>query len=1608
MANQLSETERLDAVSRLTNDIQPADPKVLERLRGLASSAIAAMPAPQVSGAIARAVGLGVTEQARKTIGAIKLSDAGGDAAPVAFVRSDSRETLLGAQIAGPLTALAPAERLGPFTVDGGLVGFDFFRPATHYQLKVSGTAAPAVVFTAARTPRLPGPGALTLDLHKGTVWVRGDLVGGGMPAGAYVGLMISGGKAELPHAVSVGTDAAEVAAPFAAKLILKLATEAVTATPDGCRAKAKIELPELTLTFGPAGLKIDGTAGKASAWDQTFAFSAPTGTIDFIAPLWTLLIGYKFAPDGFAGDAISSALADFRGHAQVTKAALTLPVVLAGPSVLSAAAVGPGWALKLQGLEARWSEPDNRFHGFDPWLGIGTAGTLIFAPKVQPLAVPVDAVYRLWEAAEAPGKRLPWRHRYDADFLFYYACHVANGETLVATGTAEVRLDRPLETRNRPVRTPTTAAVVSLHKGAGPVQATLGALIGDSDKTQFALRNALLWTTRAAAIIAQGPLTARQFIDSGTTFVYFGVFGWAPTLPDPYVGNFRICLPDADTPHAIMAARVSWTVPDAVVTAFVGDIGAPLVCERPASPFKPVPAPKSRGNPGLGPTQTDQDAVHLSEKALAAWRAAQERELGTRGRRVEQAQAQNTRAEGHLQGYVDKLLGRTPPVLLLDVSTNQDLLGVALWGGLRRPGAANPFSVAAPDRGSVTDFAHFPLEDLDVRSPVEALRLVTLPQIQWEPVRTLDADQDVITLGWFPTPLASATDGGATVLGSRYQKLVPVVPDSVVAGTLDAFGDGKDVIFRTTLPFGIVTVVEVTPKETPGRKSDHYELTRPEFPTVVSTGGIQITAKAEGDRDSAGGISPLFSGITRQLLNGVDLATGAPLGISVLGSTLAPSGSTEAIFNHDMTARPRVPVTRFDLSGYGGSNFSRWENPFALFAETSKTQFQVMGGRTALEIIKVASVLHPWGIRVTREVIVERQSGGGVIRRDTGWQAASPGIFDYRYTDTSVSPAVPAIAPYAFDAGIIKGLFNVSRIRPAPGTEFSHGTDSFVPYYFDAELALDGLAERTPAVGVLGWLQTRRNGAPAAVDALAALIDAQGPVGGPLDAMIPFGASTLPFRAQRIEVGLADDGGTPLFVATVRGTPKFPKNGAWSMVKRPVVSVLPGGGEAAPVADSRGAPIVRRYPVEFDAADTAAYDAPRLRPGAAVGDWRIADAEDLLKPSAPANDYCVLQSTPTHAFLFPRCFAQGSGPARLRSALKPELADVIARSTSKGAFPPPENVIQLGSIYHFDVGGGGTLALSAPIFVVGYPTPLRLSGSTGHGSQMLYDQATLSLQINADNWSAEFTGLRIWSDIAGLERASGASLRVVGSTTQRPQVTDINSLVHHTIDEILTFLPIFGARGPLGPIDLGASNAKHEIKIEVTVQEDVPKGGWSIGGASLKLTLGVTSKTGFDLATGGAKASASIDAGFKGEFPILSVAAASVYIITKLDVTFSLTSVSGSVTAESFDLLAFAGIGVKGQVGPFQAYAFLGVGFVLSYDIPTSTVKYGGLVQFEAGIKIVVVNVKLTAELKGLVYKDSAVTKCDYSGSVKLHVDIFLIISINASYSVSDTKSLE
>ncbi|WP_433359122.1 hypothetical protein [Streptosporangium sp. CA-115845] len=1566
MTNPNSE-DVLDAVIDLTGDISAgAD---VGRLRALAAAALRHTP-PEES-----------TRHDDEVRAAIRASILPVEEEPLAIRRSD----LL--QVDG-LSGLAPGERLGPYTVeDGSQVWFDVFFAGTRLVVVETGASAPALVLTKAAPPT-PTPQGATVDLGTGTVWIRGDLIDPDLPSGAYAGVKASSGRLTLTGPVSVSGDRINVPSPLKADLTLVPVTDEMTPVAGGCRsAETEIKLPEkLSFRFQPRTVP-SGAPGAAAVWGQRFEFTGSIGSWTFVQRLWTVVLDYKIAPMELDTSAIGSALIGFEGTARVTRAGLGLPVVVAAPALLGEAASGANWSLALEGLTARWYDAELPAHEISATWAAVSPGGIILSADALPTSPPVTHTYDLWAIAEGAGQRLPWRQTYDQKFALLYSCDVTSGESFLTGGRATVALDRPVRTNGTAPTTPTGQSNLLLRKNGERTIVTLAAAITRVTAVhQYALRNALLWTTSPLVIGIQGELTGTRQVCAGFARVVLGLYAWAPTLPDPYVANAFIRRPGlspGSEPRSNIFARISWTSEE-VALSFEGQLGPTLaVSDKDASPAGSRPMPNRRQDPDVGPTQVGQNTLTHDDRAAELWAKAQGVEKENRQHRVGPAMERNARTTRLIDNYVTEFLGPAPHVLLLDVSTNQDLLGV---GFSERPSGT------------------FPLSGLEVQAQVADLRVVTLPQIQWEPVRTLDQDQDIIELGWFPTPLASATDGGPTQLGARSQRLVPSIPEDVLRGTHRAYQEGTRVIVRTTLPFGLVTAVGLQPQDDGNRRADLYELPRPEFPGKDAVGGLHAMLLADGGRPDPGGVSPTFDGRTGQLINGVDLASGTQLGLSVLGSTGDPGGSVETIFNNDMTARPRVPVTRFDLSGYGGSNFSDWNNPFSAFADTAKVQFRVIVGRTALEVIKVNSVLHPWGIRVTRSVTVERRPGGGVIRRDSGWQPFTPGLFDYRYADDT---GTPQVADYAFDAGVFRGLFDVRSIRPAPGSPVSSGTATMIPYYFDADLALDGLSGRTHVVGVLGYLQTAPSKVPASSAALTHLIQTQGAVGGPVDAWIDVGGGGLLYRVQRIEVGVTFDGPKPVFVATARGVPKLPRTGAWSVVTRPVASVPPGGGEAVPVSDSQGVPLIRRYPVAYSATDRKSYSRPPLV--GASGDYRFADAADLFTPATPQKDYALLQSTPTHAFLFPRPTIVPSAPHKVRSDMPAALADLIARSTSKGAFPPPGNTIELGAgAFHLDVGNGGALSLSSPVTITGHPTPLRIAGSDGHGSSLFYDTATLKLDLQPDRWSAEFTGLRIWSDVTGLKRLTGSELRVVGSTDRRPQIAELKTLILTEIEQILSYIPLMGDLGVQGPIDLGASNAKHEIKVEAKFGVTIPPTSVSFAaGADLKLKLYVRQSTGFDLAAGGVKAAATFGAELNGKVPLLSIGVAAVFLIVTLKAEFSITSVTGVVTSERLDLMAFVGIGVEGRIGPFKAYAFLGIGFLLSYNAISDTTRYGGLVALEAGVDLKVVQVKIRAELKGLIYKDGATTKCDYSGQVKLEVEIFLFFSISATYVVTETAAL-
>ncbi len=1502
-----------------------------------------------------------------------------------------------------PGAAAAPAHAAltrGPFLDPDGLpIWIDLLVPARKVTVAQAGVAEPALLLTSARLPRRAAARPYVIRLEAGPVWIRARLLDPAAPAGAYAGVRATGGTVTAHVAPAVAGDVVTLS-----QLELELAIEpeapAVRASgPSGAAAAAsvRIELPARAVLAwrGGALARVEAEPGVAQGFGQTFRFTGPLGGAAHVPALAHVVLPFEHAPASFDGAAIGSAVVTFAGISEISRGGWALPLTRpASPSALGEADGAGAWLLSgPDGLSARWlgattETPLRTLHQL-----FGQNRFVLLAERTVPRKPPIAHRVALWPLDEGGTRRARMELHHHREAPLGYLCDAADGELLGTLARAEAAIDRPVTADGKPLALPTGRAVVALlERNRGP---ELDVLIprdpGEARApSSVVLDNAHLRVLGTAAVARLRGALDGTALPAGELSFTLEVAAWTPILPDPYVASIAGTSREAlDVVRARVTATAAWQPERAAWLRFAGDPGVPLGEERAPSPPERRPLRRPRTPLALPRTQTEDGALIRPPRA---------RLLLDLDRRRRAPATRVTRAARVASRTVTPSLGEG--VFLLDVSTHRDLLGVQLGldaDALTR--ATRLFRTSAPAVELTTGGGSpFRLDGLAVVTPAINLRLFTVPQILWEPVRTLEIHQDVRRLGWFPTPLASATDGGPTVIASGSARLVPAVPDVAARHLVRDFAGGDPALMVTTLPFGMVAQVQLQPHASGGRAADTVALTAPSFPGAGVRGGAQLTMRAEGGAARAGEPSPTFEGATYQTLNGVDLATGAALGTSVLGATLDSPGSVEARFNAELAFDPerhRVPVTRFDVCGYGGSNFSDWANPRGALSEVTKVQFQVVMGRTALEIVKIASLLYPWGIRVTRTVTIERRGGGGVIRRDSGWKPASPGLFDFRIGG--------AKSPYVFHPGALRGCFDVDDIRPADGrvvelTRTGGVVVRLLPQRFDASVALDGLvtpdgARTVRATGLLGFLHLDPIGELLTPGELAALVAQESGIGGPLDALLDVGGSGLRLRALRVEVGLATEGTTPHFVGTVRGMPVFPGTGAWSAVRQATAGNPASPGDAAGVDERRGVPLIRVQRMADPVGDVMQLTGP-------AGDHRFADPEDL-HAATPAHDYGFLQTTPTHSFLFRRPRIT-EGVPELRSDLAPYLADVMASYTSKGAFPPLANAIALPAVGLPIDAATGRFRLPAPIALAAPLRPrLQLSGSGTSGMALHYDRASLRLELDADRWRFEMPNLRVWADIGGMERLAGAEYHLVGGTHERSQARTVTSLIQEDLEDALSFLPGFADRGTAGPVDLDATNLKREKKIEVGVEiaPEIPHIKLEVA-ALVLLSHNVGGRDApAEPAPHGFASEAKLEIGLEGHIPL--VAPAHAIVGGKFEAGFK----PGETELE---IQGYFGIGVGGNIGPFKAEAYLGTGIVvvLVVDPPPTLVKVGGLVRFGAEVDLIVVSAAVEAELKGVFFKDGDRWMYEATGELAISVTVALFLCIE--FSVEYTKEME
>jgi hypothetical protein len=1427
-----AEIERAERLALAADAIEPT--AELEGLRALLAHVPQISIASPWAGAL-KAAGIGVGGDWSRYLDAAAEA-VPGEPSPVAAVRRDAPFQLpveLG--VAGlAASAVRPQRTLGPFEGIAGRYWIDLFDHVDSYALFESGSPRPVLVLTQASLPLFRTIGSYDVEIDGGTVWIAAAALDPAAAPTDYVGITVSGGTLVLTAVPVVSGTRLTTSGALHGTLELTLANPGGADPGAGdCPAQATVRPPaSLRVSWSGSStpnVRLDGPA-TASFAGSTFTFDA-FGSPQLDRAVNAIAFPADPQPPSLDVAPLSSDVVKLDGASAVTGG---WGLTLARPRDPEhpGEALDAGFALlrPQQSLHASWAgspEPAELPHAY---LSVREGQVLLFCQHAR---MPHDGVQamplyapRSTPDADQPPPRLPLRLRCGRDFTFGYVCDRAQGEVLYATCSVELRLDRPVDVAGRTLgigRVP--LALLSVARAGGRPTVSLKGLLPVAGehaplrpRRVLAVRNALLAVSEPALFRLEGSFSPAGSVDAGRLQLTLAGFGWLPTLPDPYVTNFAPGSRRAFAGQAqpdLVVADTSWDEPSAPRLSFAGTLRPPLAVVERAEPGPARAAPPVE-EPQL-PTQTSQGSSRLSTERAdfpAASRASGFSET-------------TTTTPGYQEAVFQRLARETLPqfgtgLRLLDISTNLDLLGV--------------------EHEPIDDPRGYALSGLDVCLPGSSLTVFMPPQVLWEPVRTLDVDQDIPKLGYFPTPLASATDGGPTALGTHSGRLVPARPDRAVTAALHAFEqEGAGLGVLTTLPFGVKALLRLRPAPTPdGRRPDVVQPNEPAFDALGLRGGAQLTLVAESG-PSGRAQSSSFDGAALQLRNGVTLASGAPLHLDVLASTASPDDSVDQFFNRQFgpgSPDACVPVTRLDLSGYGGSTFSDWADANAAFAEAAKVQFNVVLGRAALEDVKLASVLYPGCVRMTRTLTIERRGGGGLIRRDSGWQPSSNGLFQ-------VPPGSPG-TPYVVQPGLLRGFFNVRNVRPSGGAPVRFrtvgGLDALlVPKLFDADVRIAGLvgADHLVATGMLGFLQVQPRGVALHEHDLAALIDQQGPIGGPVDGVVALGNSGFRMRATRVEVGVAHSGAHPELVGTVRGAPLFRQDGAWSALRLPGPGNPQGDGDAVGVEQVRGLPVVREGRLNSVADETMEIDL--------AGEYRFADAADLHEPDTPQFEYGFAQTSPAHAFLFPRpYFAEGTG--ELRSRPGPRFADIYARATSKGAFPPAGNAIQLPPNALRVDPATGSFRLRDAVDVSAPRGPLVLATNGTDVVQVDYAGARLRTSVGAADWHVELTDVALWTDLLGISRFTGWSSDLVAGTGQRPLLQKLETLFGAELADAVRFLRALDTRPPLPPIDLSATNGINEVEIALAVdyhyEFEVPLFGVR---AKVKVALGAKGHLGWE-----------------------------------------------------------------------------------------------------------------------------------------------------------------
>jgi hypothetical protein len=1096
--------------------------------------------------------------------------------------------------------------------------------------------------------------------IRAGSAWIAAPPLAPAAPTDAFAGIAIQSGELVSDEPLPFGGTTVNV--PSTATLQLSLAPVPMPAGPAGFPATVTPPT-KIDVAFPPTGAgSITFDQCSATLYADSISSTSQAVAPGYDAQLKLLYLFGNASASVFAPSGLTDNILAITGSAPVINAGWTLNISESATPLTLGSASGPGsfGCLIGPGLFSTWpgtATPEPAA------LGLLTAQNnsllLYLASGAAPGVISQQSI-QLWNDQDTnPTRRCQLVFSRQAGQILTYGLSAAQETLSLKTSTLNALIDRPVLATGARVPANFLNGTVDFISANGQFF-VLAASMTPADQPSpthktpvfpLALDNALLDVQPPMALLAAAGTDPSFNPGSGSLLLLFDFALVELYLPDPYTGNVG---PEVRGglnlfSDGTLLAEVAWpSVTSAQLRLLDGGNTQALT---------PPGTEASSDAVALSATTTEQQLI---SPAIGAVQPSSRVESGAAAGQLATPAAAPKPTPPPLPDLI-------PGEMLLDVSTRASQFGVR---------------VTTSQRAGL----EYAIDGLSVRGPAFLLPLATLPAIAWEPmynVATVATENQGVSNSRLLHPPG---DGPLTQFQALSATLIPVAPLQSLRSVLNAGSGGF--IAQFTLPFGMIGALS-NAQTASSTVLPNVSLVRPVFPSAgtptgaIYTGAWQLSITAPDPTSP----DPVLAGAT-YLRTQADNPTGA---LSYGEQVLGPSAQSifQSRFNPatpNPNATPGVPLLRYDLTGYGASTFSEWTNPTPLITDVVKSFFHVVIGRTGHEVIQVQSLIYPWAIKVVRTITIDRQGSGVVQRYDSGWQAASDGLFQY----PSIS-GTPIIAPEEIHPGIIGGVINVANIRelgpevpsiaatPDGGGAPAQITLQAVTFDGDVVIqpqhtVLQGAAKAIdltgaehvciPSAGITGYVGLT-TGVHLTIQDMSNFQPLANGMGGPLNAIVNIANSNSLLRATSFQaVPLIDTGitGTPAaLAASLLGIPKLSSDGAWSMGARTQSQTAP-----AALNPTTPVPLVQ----------------PNVSGSTTLGNLvHYADPQDILRLAAafsppPDTLYGFLQATGTQSNFLSRPFLTiGSQQLVLADALNVAHAGALLGAIS--TFPDISNCLQ-------------------------------------------------------------------------------------------------------------------------------------------------------------------------------------------------------------------------------------------------------------------------------------------------------------------------------------------